>query len=164
MSTVLHLGVVDVPYDHREPLTTGQIFEMLKRGKRVTRSAVRGSPTTGDVAEILEAKYHVMEIFFELHQKDILDAIGQSLVDRIDQLGMGAPIDADAFGDATAEIYKLFQRFIDSKEMDALGIPGVPTKASLKGVSHRFKRKKGPPRPSFQDTGTYETDFASWVD
>jgi hypothetical protein len=51
------------------------------------------------------------------------------------------------------------------KEMDRLGYPGVPTKASLDGVSHRFKNKRGAPgRPSFSDTGLYEDSFVAWID
>jgi hypothetical protein len=57
-----------------------------------------------------------------------------------------------------------FHKFLDSKEMETLGIPGVPTAAALKGVSHRLKLKKGAPRPSFIDTGMYQAHFKSWVE
>jgi hypothetical protein len=77
---------------------------------------------------------------------------------------MGAPPSIDAFGAAQGKIDALFRKFLTSKEMDGLGIPGVPTLASLEGISRRFKRGHGPARPSFIDTGLYESDFKSWVD
>ena len=107
----LHLGVLDVPY---------------KQGSN-------SSPeTTGDVAEILENRYHPIEIFYEEH----------------------------------ANIETRFRHFLSQKEMDSLGVPGVPTKAALAGVSHRFKHPyaKRAPRPSFIDTGLYEASFRAWVE
>ena len=34
---------------------------------------------------------------------------------------------------------------------------------ALDGISRRFKNKKGPPRPSFIDTGTYQAAMRAWV-
>ena len=46
---VLHFGVVDLPY-----------------GDTASGNAPKkGAETTGDVAEILEAKYHVIELFYQ---------------------------------------------------------------------------------------------------
>lgn len=137
---ILHLGVVDVPY------------------------VDEGGKTTGDIAEILEAKYHVMGIFYEQHKEDIARALEVSVQGALENLLLGSPIGSNSLGSAESEIKHLFSRFLESKEMDTLGYPGVPTQASLKGVSHRFKRKRGPVRPSFIDTGLYETNFAAWVD
>lgn len=136
----LHLGVVDMPY------------------------ATQGGQTTGEVAQILEDKYHVMEVFFELHKDEIAAAMVESMGDAIDGLSMGMPVGNNALGAVEGMIGARFKTFIDMKEMDGLGIfPKVPTQASLDGVSHRFKGKRGVPgRPSFQDTGLYEDSFVAW--
>lgn len=146
--TTLHLGVIDQPY--------------------------ADGATTGDVAEILEDKYHVMEVFFESRINDVTDALEKSIQGALDALDMGAPVEnIDPFGSATADIEAAFRHFLDSKEIESLGIPGVPTQAALDGVSHRFKnprykktkggkKVKRAPRPSFIDTGLYEASMKAW--
>lgn len=142
--TILHLGVVDIPY-------TGQVNI--------------GASTTGDVADILEAKYHVMEIFFEEHQQEIADLLAAAMAGSLENLLLGAAMSTNVLADAQDKIKVLFDQFITSKAMDGLGIPGVPTAASLKGTDHRKADKKGTPgRPSFVDTGEYVNSFLVWVD
>jgi len=143
--TTLHLGVMDQPYDNSL------------------------GATTGSVAEILEEKYHVMEVFFESRIDDVTDALEKSIQGALDALDMGAPVEnIDPFGSATADIEAAFRHFLDSQEIERLGIPGVPTQAALDGVSHRFKKPKGKkgakraPRPSFIDTGLYEASMKAW--
>jgi hypothetical protein len=43
------------------------------------------------------------------------------------------------------------------------GMPGVPTRRALDGISKRLKNKKGDPRASFVDTGTYQAAMRAWV-
>lgn len=165
MSLILHLGVVDMPYSGKMAASVAEHFSALQRGKPLSRSAASASVTTGQVAEFLEAKYHVMETFYTAHSVEIGDAIADSLAGAFESAQMGAPRSLNIFGKAEGRTKRLFSKFLESKEMDHLGIPGVPTRASLEGVSHRFKgrRAKGP-RPSFIDTGLYETSFAAWID
>ena len=145
----LHLGMNDVSYVGTEPKT--------KRGKTTGANI-----TTGDVAQILEDEYHIMQTFFDKHQADIASDLESSVAGALESVLMGAPLELNAFGEAESAIQDRFQRFIDNKEMD--GQPGVPTKASLLGVSKRFKNKKGSPgRPSFVDTGLYLSNFRSWI-
>ena len=151
--TTLHLGVVEVPYGHEPPAA-----KTKKKTQQIT------GETTGDVASILEAKYHVMEIFWQLHGQELADGLTRSLLNSLEALLMGSPVTQDPFGGALGEIEDRFKQFLTLKEMDSLGYPGVPTRASLLGVSHRFKNKRGSPRPSFVDTGLYENSFKSWVD
>ncbi len=153
MTITLHLGVADVPYvDKGTPSNKGL--------------------TTGDLAEILEAKYHIMETFYHLHETDIANAIAESGKNALEAILSGAPATLDPWGAATSEIDLMFNRAIDMKEFDGV-IPGVPTKASLEGTSARFKKirpgkknrsKKRGVRPSFQFSGQYEAAFKSWVD
>ena len=56
------------------------------------------------------------------------------------------------------------KQFISSGEMEKLGYPGVPTKAALMGVNHRLKKKRGPRRVSFIDTGQYQANLTNWVE
>ena len=78
---------------------------------------------------------------------------------------MGAPVDAGSpFAAGESQIENRFKQFLSLREVEKLGIPGVPTKAALAGVSHRFKGKKGGRRPSFIDTGLYQASFKAWID
>lgn len=151
MTQTLHLGVVEIPYGYDAG------------GKRRTKN-VKIAATTGDVATILEAKYHIMQTFFDRNSSEIAGYLENGVSGAMESVLMGAPIPADVFGSANEKIATRFQKFIDDKEMDGI-VAGVPTKASLKGVSHRFKGKRSVPgRPSFQDTGLYETNFKAWID
>jgi hypothetical protein len=140
MSIHLHLGVVDLPYDNA------------------------AGASTGDVAGWLEDDYHVMEVFYQLHGRQIAGSLENSLAGALENLLMGAPANDAEFGGATSAIEDMFRKFLESKEMDGLGIPGVPTQASLRGISKRFKSKRGSPRPSFIDSAMYENSFTAWVE
>lgn len=167
--TTLHLGVIDVSYLPPQPTTP----QPKKAPKRPGRSRVHKrhakkyeNISTGDVAEILEAKYHIFEVFFREHEADIAKDIENSLGGAIESLLMGGPPQLDAFGSATSSIEARMKRFLSDQEMEKLGYPGVPTQAALRGVSHRFKNPyaKRAPRPSFIDTGTLQASMKSWVD
>ncbi|HUZ33890.1 MAG TPA: hypothetical protein VMV19_17550 [Xanthobacteraceae bacterium] len=147
----LHLGVIDLPY----------VDDSGTAKKRKAKVVIE---TTGDVAEILEKKYGVMQHFFDAHGDEIASALEESLAGSLETLLMGGPSSIDLYASAAAKIEERFHRFLESKEMDAMGVPGVPTLASLLGISHRFKRKRGPPRPSFIDTGAYSANFKIWLD
>jgi hypothetical protein len=148
--TTLHLGEIDQPYQQPS-------------GRRPSRRAAPA--TTFEVAEILEAKYHVMQAFYDVNQQQIADDLADGLKNAADALMMGASPTLDPFGSATGKIETAFKQFLDTKVMDRLGIPGVPTKASLLGISHRFKNRRGTPgRPSFVDTGLFLASFRSWVE
>jgi hypothetical protein len=140
----LHLGILVQPY--------------RSKGKKV--SAI----TTGDVAEILEAKYGVMGAFYKAHQGDVAKAIEDSLGGAMESLLMGKAI--NPWDRGMQKIQQSFRDFISSKEAEQVGIPGTPTKAALRGVSHRFKHPyaKHPRRPSFRDTGLYMNSFRAFID
>lgn len=155
--TTITFGVNDIPYSHSD--NTGTV----KKGK--TKGAPRTS-TTGEVAEILEEKYHIMETFWNLHDGEIIEDYSEAIVGAFEGLLQGSPVSPNALASGNAEVEARFRKFLSEREMDALGIPGVPTKASLQGVSHRFKGKKNKsgPRPSFIDTGLLESSFVSEVE
>lgn len=147
----LHLGVIVQPY----------------RAQSRRSSAM----TTGDVAEILEAKYGVMNAFAKVHGADIAGALEVSLGGAMETMSGNATVSgyrraSDPWGSATQAIQQQFRDFINSREAENVGIPGTPTWAALLGVNHRLKhpyRKSNPRRPSFRDTGMYVNSFRSWM-
>lgn len=148
--TILNFGVNDIPYGWNS-----------SNGKKNSGS----TKTTGDVAGWLESKYGVMEFFWNNHQTEIVNAMDGAIQGSFESIMMGGPAPNHLFESASSEVDKLFQLFLDAKEMDNK-VFGVPTLASLKGVSHRFKKKlnNSGPRPSFIDTGLYQSSFHFWCD
>jgi hypothetical protein len=166
---ILHLGVVDLPYSVPPPSGPKRKAK-AKPSRRLPKphkahAAKYQNITTGDVAEILEAKYAVMQTFYTAHETDVANAIENSLEGAVESLLMGGPPNLSAFGSATSQIEDLFKKFLSNQEMDALGIPGVPTMAAQRGVSHRFKNPyaRRAPRPSLIDTGAYQASFTAWI-
>lgn len=140
----LHLGVIDLPYN--------EVGEGNKPGT-----------TTGDVALILETKYGVMGAFYQKHKDDVSEAITDGLAGALENIMMGAPA-GDPFAEGTSAIEEQFKGFLSSGEIEGMGIAGVPTEAAKKRRSLRFKKKKAKnARPSFIDTGLYQTSMKSWV-
>ena len=116
-----------------------------------------------DVANILESKYGLFSKFAEDQHDVIANELALSVQGAITNLLVGGP-SVDPFLEACSAIDARFQFFIDTSRVEALGIPGVPTGAALKGVNHRLKKARGARRPSFRDTGILRANFVSWVD
>lgn len=148
----LNLGVIDVPYAERPS------------GRRRRRKG-GGGKTTGDVAEILEARYHVMEHFWEIFQRDNVQDIEESLQAAIENLFAGGPVNITGFEGSLSKMEDRFKQMLSLRVLDTLGFPGIPTEAALRGVNHRLKRpyKRRAARPSFIDTGLYQSSFKTWV-
>lgn len=168
MPVTLHLGVDDVPYQIAVPQQHYRVSTKARKGGKPTkhRTPPSGGQTTGDIAEILEAKYHVMESFFELHAQEIANDLAVSMKNSLEDALSGGPANYQ-LADSEGFIKTLFTTFIDSKEMDGLGASGVPTAASLRGVNHRLQHpfaKGNPARPSFRDTGTYSAAMRAWIE
>jgi hypothetical protein len=126
------------------------------------------------VAALLEEKYHNMELFFESRVDEVIGALERSSQSALDQLDANVPVEnINPFGTATADLETAFRHFLDSQEIESLGIPGVPTQAALNGVRTSYKnptgkkgkkgkRAKRSPRPSFIDTGLYNANMKAW--
>jgi hypothetical protein len=156
MSVELHFGVTEMPYSHSE--NQGKV----KKGR--TKGQARLS-TTGDVAEKLEEKYGIFALFWEHNADKIVDLLGEGLAGSFESLLMGAPPPSNVFQSGNAEVDRLFREWLSSGAIEKLGVPGIPTKAALARRSSRFKSKRGPSqRPSFIDTGLYESSERSWAD
>ncbi|HEE1740657.1 TPA: hypothetical protein R7D02_000888 [Klebsiella pneumoniae] len=131
-----HLGVMDIPYEDE-------------------------NTTTGDVAEYLEEKYQIMQTFFDRYGNDIADLMSKDIALSLENMFAGVPPAKDPLAESMSKVHDLFVGFLDNCEMN--GLPGVPTRRALEGISKRFKNKKGPPRPSFIDTGKYQATMRAWV-
>lgn len=164
MSLSFHLGVVDIPYSQALAAQARRTTRW-RQGKRPWQ-AMNGTQTTGDVAEILEARYGVMAAFYELHGQDIADEVTEVMKGKLESLMMGSPPPNRLFeeGDLSG-VEEMFRSMLDRQELDGR-LPGVPTGASLRGVNHRMMNpyaRRGA-RPSFIDTGLYQASFRAWVD
>lgn len=141
---VLHIGVLDQPY------------------RTATRAAQ--ATTTGDVAKILEEKYGLFSVFYKAREQGIANSMAVSMVGALEGLFMGRYV--DPWGPVTQYIQREFRTFISTKEAERVGMPGVPTKAALRGVNHRLAhpyRRSNPRRPSFRDTGLLMASARAWV-
>ncbi|MDE2104858.1 MAG: hypothetical protein KGL39_46910 [Patescibacteria group bacterium] len=137
--TTLHLGVNDVAYSDPE---------------------AKGAVTTGEVAEILEKKYHVMEVFFELYHDKIAEKLAASMAEKIESIAQGNPnVDLNSFDIGDIEL--MFQNYLSNNEWAM--VSGQRIAAAEKGISHRKKGKKRGARSAFIDTGLYQTMFKSWM-
>lgn len=152
---ILHLGVIDLPYA-RAP------------SARQRRRGSGGTQTTGDVAGWLEDRYHVMEVFFETHRDEIGGYLAEAYAGALETALMGgaAPGRMDPSSAAMTRIEDRFREFLSLREIEKMGIPGVPTGAALRGVNHRMKHPyaRRAARPSFVDTGLYQSSFRAWMD
>ena len=155
MTIEFNLGVKDKPYPYTERLR--------RVGGRQRR--VRSSKTTGEVMEILEAKYGVIDAFYEDKKPQIDKLCLRYLKADLDHQMRGGAAAKNPLKGAMSEIEEMFHRFLDKRQVEKLGIPGVPTQAALMGVKHvRGKKTIVGRRPSFVDTGLYRDSFHAWVD
>ena len=168
----LILGNVDIPYsyDVKEIREKKRKVKQSRKAKARHKGSIYGAEgtavTTGDVATWLENRYHPYRVFIEIHENEIGDAIVDSIEGAFETFLQSGKVPKSAFAAAESKIENRFREFITNKEMDALGYPGVPTKAALHGVDHRKKHpyKKRAPRPSFIDTGLYISTAAAEIE
>jgi hypothetical protein len=138
--TTLHLGVVDVGY-------TGE----------------QGSTTTGDVAQYLEDRYHIMRVFVETHEEDIAKELVNQVAGAIESIAQGRRISPN-WKPAMGKIEQRFREFLDSGELNRMLPEQQQSAAAAAGINHR---KKNPntekSRQAFIDTGLYQASFRCWV-
>lgn len=170
MTLTLHLGVIEIPYVEREPPAKqkARIARNHKKPLARPKHAAAEHKTTGDVATIIEAKYGLMNAFFENKEVEIVGFLEESLGGALEDLLSGAPVSGrDPFAEGAEKIEERFRTFLSSREAETIGIEGTPTAAARKGVNHRLKHpyaKANARRPSFIDTGLMESSFKAWVD
>ncbi len=136
-----------------------------------------GATTTGEVAQILEDRYHVMMTFYESRKEKIDGWLAQSVANAIETMVSSGRHVSLTF-DAEQMIEAEFRAFLSANEMGRLSflteaerdyyLTHAPTftGAANAGVSHRLKHpyaKKNKPRPVFIDTGLYQASFRAWT-
>jgi hypothetical protein len=164
---VLHMGFVNTPYTKQtimRPATSAKL-----EAKRQHRRGFSKTMTADRVARILEGKYNIVEVFQEIHKEDIHNIINEGIGDvAFSMLSENRPFTFSKMKNLmksnTKQIELMFRQFLNFEEMNGM-IPGVPTKAALKGVRHGRGRvtRRGIPRPSFVDTGIYRASFRCWA-
>lgn len=163
---VLHLGMIDVPYANRAQAEKVPQAKRGKANKPIKPKTQSGTQTTGDVAEILEAKYGIMDTFAYAQLPDIAKALEESIAGSLETLMMGGQSDPNPFKSAESAVTAMFKNFLATGAIEHMGIEGVPTQAAMKGVNHRLKHpyaKSNPRRESFVDTGGYSAHFIAWI-
>jgi hypothetical protein len=151
----LHLGVIDLPYVDRG----------ASKGKKGKKTAA--TKTTGEVAEILEEKYGVLDTFAFARLPDIAKALEDSIAGQLETMMMGGHPSGNPLSGAESSITMMMKNFISMQEIEHMGIEGVPTQAAMNGVNHRLKHpyaKGNPRRPSFIDTSLYWSTLTAWFD
>ncbi|WP_321913577.1 hypothetical protein [Paraburkholderia sp. J11-2] len=165
-SLTLCLGVFDVSYSNHENTEKVPQAKKGKANKPIKPKSDSGTKTTGDVAEILEEKYGVMDAFMFAHEPDVAHELEDALAGELENMLMGAPLASNPFQKAESAITAMFKQFLSTAAIEHMGIESVPTLAALDGVNHRLKHpyaKGNPRRPSFIDTGMYQSHFVAWV-
>jgi hypothetical protein len=122
-----------------------------------------GTTTTGQVAEILEKKYHVMRVFYELEEKRIGDLLTEGVAKTLKarEAGHVVPERVPLRGEME-KIDAMFRDYLDADLWQSL--TGKTIAAAAAGISHRKKAKKNSgPRPAFIDTGQYQASFSAMI-
>jgi len=164
---VLNLGVVDIPYadpPNKEKKAKKGKGKRSKPGKPKSSAVTK---TTGEVAEILEEKYGVLDTFAFARLPDIAKELENSIAGQLETMMMGGHPCGNPFASAESSITTMMKDFISTRQVEQLGIKGVPTQAAKNGVNHRLKHpyaKSNPRRPSFMDTTLYWQTLKAWFD
>jgi hypothetical protein len=156
----IKMGFINTPYSAEtiyRPVSAAQ-----EESKRRRRRSFSKTVTAETVAEILEARYQIVDYFSEKYATQINDIVLSRFATVASEalVGKRRPRDLSAvMKPAAKEIENLFKQFLTNEELN--GRPGVPTMAAQMGVrsGRGSKTKQGVPRPSFIDTGIYKASF-----
>jgi len=164
---VLHLGVLDVPYSNLEQTEKVPQAKKGKANKPVKKKTNAATKTTGEVAEILEEKYGVLDTFAFARLPDIAKELENSIAGELETMMMGGSPSGKPFKGAESAITTMMKKFISGQAIEHMGVEGVPTQVALHGVNHRLKHpyaKANERRPSFMDTTLYWQNLIAWFD
>jgi hypothetical protein len=148
-NVVIHMGFVNTPYTKAAmsaPMSTAKTHE------KKSRRHYSKTRTAENVANILEDKYGVLDIFMTMYGEEITGAINEKVQDFVVQsLSSKGKLSSDRMAQfvkpSTSQIEKMFRGFLDRNET------GINTMASmLRG------------KPSFINTGVYRASFRVWAD
>lgn len=162
----LHLGVIDIAYSSSDHAAK---IPKAKKGKenKPVKASSGTTKTTGDVAEILEEKYGILDTFAYSRLPDIAKALEESIAGELENMLMGGRPSGNPFKSAESAIATMMKQFVSSQAIEHMGVEGVPTQAALNGVNHRLKHpyaKGNSRRPSFMDTHLMVNSYVAWID
>lgn len=155
---VLHMGFLNTPYN---AASRAAPMAFAKKHEKQPRKHFTRTMTAEKVANILEGKYKVVQIFTQTHDEDIQEILTEAFKGAIkDTLSQRRKFVSDRMVQfmkpKTTEIEKLFRTFLDREET------GISVEAAEKG--NRTGRKSKTPRPPFINTGLYRASFRCWAD
>jgi hypothetical protein len=166
----LVLGFEDHPYPTRYDASSPLAKTVKRRRPKVmspAQEAYGQGKTTKEVAADLEARYSIVETFWEMEEDTFIEVLEDAFADNIEEvMQMGQIPKTGGISDKeTDKIEKKFMQSLQSRRFDGV-IPGVPTTAAQRGVSHLYKQPyaRRAPRPSFINTGMYQRSFRVWVE
>lgn len=163
----LHLGVIDQPYSNSQQAEKVPKARKGKANKPLKPKSDASMKTTGEVAEILEEKYGILDAFQFARLPDIARSLEESIAGELETMMMGGRPSGNPFQGAESAITTMMKNFISHQEVEHMGLEGVPTQAAKDGVNHRLKHpyaKANPRRPSFMDTTLYWQSLTAWFD
>jgi len=132
----LNLGVIDIPYRNAE------------------------GTSTGDVAEILEDKYQVMQRFFDMYDKDIVKDIEDGIAGAIENAFAGQK-NPNLFAGSMSKTEKRFRNYLDKEEH---GIQLKKHKAPKAGARKKMQYKKVEHTTAFVSSGLFRLNFKAWIE
>jgi hypothetical protein len=142
----------------------GQVLAVGR--KPGTHSTYGQGKTSSQVAKELEATYGIVDTFYQMTEDDIIEVIEEGFLEEIEGYALAGRMHRKGISDRfTRQVEQKFRQSLKDRRFDGV-INGVPTSASLRGVSHlkiHAFAKRGS-RPSFIDTGTYMKSFRAWVE
>jgi hypothetical protein len=105
-----------------------------------------------------------MRTFVDMNKDDIVQAVESSMLGAVVNIVNGQPGPINPGAQALSDIENKFKESLSQRAYD--GLKGVPTQAAERGVSHRFKKPyaRRAARPSFIDTGLYQSSFTTWME
>ena len=121
----------------------------------------KSGKTTYDVAKILEGKYHVMQIFFDMHGADIAKELEERVEGELTKL-MAGHKSANFLNelDPLTETEQKFREYIDNSEH------GIQLKKLLKpqaGGRKKMQYRKVDKVTAFIWSGLYRQCFRAWI-
>lgn len=159
----IHMGFINTPYTAENKIAP--ISAARSEAARIRQRSFSKTMTAKKVANILEAKYGIVDVFNEVYEEEITSLVHENFKQVAEKVlarkGETTRLMKDLMKPSSKKIEQMFKQFLDMEEMNGL-VPGVPTKAS-----HGKLRKRGRtirPYPSFERTGIYKASFRCWID
>jgi hypothetical protein len=162
----LQLGFENIPYSQRYAPQSPFTATMKKRAPKnlsKPQQAYGQGKTVGQVAEEIEKKYHLVEVWYTFEEDFIVKNFEEAYALGMEDGMMSGPW--DAVWDPAPALEPKFRQALSRRKFDGL-IHGVPTRAAQTGVSHLRQNPYAPraPRPSFIDTSLYQRSFKAWTE